>query len=226
MMRFHILLCMLLSVSLCMNADDQAAITLCPKMIKIVDGIFIDGKLVGSIFKIARDIQSIQLGKCTQQGRVGAYTFEGRSVAIRDLAAVEKEVNDILKNNQLSAQERGAAEKRQKELKALLKTIKQDFNKTVSPFLALARGAKSIMVLLITQSCEERNRQKSELLNWAHSSEDEMVAFEKSITSFVLFDEFCTDLVNFLGDLVHSCPKARAQFDKLKEEYVRSKAGK
>jgi hypothetical protein len=222
-MRCRIPLFMILGSFLFMYADEPVAINLCPGLIDIVDGLFIDGQLIGSIFKIARDIQAMQFGKHTQQGRVGMYTFDRTPHSIRTLAEVEKGVHEALKSAQ-SNKERAVAEKRQADLKVLLKTMKQDFKKAVTPFLALARGAKSIMVLLISQSCEDRNRQKSELLNWAYSQEDEMVTFDKSITSFALFDDFCTDLVNFLGDLVHSCPKARAQFEKLKEEYVRKQA--
>lgn len=225
-MRYHISLCMLLSTSLSMFADEPAAIDLCPDIIAIIDGLSfgIHGELVGAVYKIARDAQTMQLGKRTPQGRVGIYTFEGKPHTIRSLVVIENEVNEILQRSQ--GAERVAAEKRQKALKSLLKTMKQDFNKAVSPFLAQARGAKEPMFLLISESCTKRNKPKSLLLDWAHSTEDEMVAFDKSVTNFALFDDFCTDLVNFLGDLVHSCPKARAQFEKLKEDYMRKQAAK
>ena len=118
------------------------------------------------------------------------------------------------------------AEKRKAALNVLLKTMKLDFNRIVTPFLGQARGAKEPMFLLISESCTKRNRPKSLLLDWAHSSGDEMVSFDKSVTNFALFESFCGDLVDFLGDLVHSCPKARAQFEQLKEEYIRKQAAK
>lgn len=207
------------------KADEMPTIImLCPDIISIIDGksYGIHGELVGAVYKIARDVQAMQIGKRTQQGRVGLYMFEGNSHSIRSLAAIEKEINATLKiatNN-----EHVIAEKRKTALNTLLKTMKQDFNKIVTPFLGQARGAKEPMFLLISESCTKRGHPKSLLLNWAHSSEDEMVAFEKSVTSFTLFDDFCGDLINFLGDLVHSCPTARAQFEQLKEEYVRKQA--
>jgi hypothetical protein len=209
-----------------MYADEPAAIDLCPDIIAIIDGLSfgIHGELVGAVYKIARDVQAMQLGKRTQQGRVGIYTFEGKPHTIKSLVVIENELNEALQHSQ--GAERAVAEKRQNALKSLLKTMKQDFNKAVSPFLAQARGAKEPMFLLISESCTKRNKPKSLLLDWAHSTEDEMVAFDKSVTSFTLFDGFCTDLVNFLGDLVHSCPKARAQFEKLKEDYMRKQAAK
>ena len=102
--------------------------------------------------------------------------------------------------------------------------MKQNFNKIVTPFLGQARGAKEPMFLLISESCTKRNHPKSLLLDWAHSSGDEMESFDRSVTSFALLDGFCGDLVNFLGDLVHSCPKAKAQFEQLKEDYIRKLA--
>lgn len=174
--------------------------------IGLVDGIFITGELVGAVFKIARDIQSMQLGRRVQQGRVGMYQFEGAQHCIRTLAQIEK---TCTKNSQRILQ-----------LNQLLATMKQDFNNIVSPFLELARGAKGPMTLVISDWCDKRNCPKSLLLNWSSSDDDEMVAFDKSVTSFVLFDDFCTDLVTFLGDLINSCPKARAQFEQLKKDYL------
>jgi hypothetical protein len=207
-----------------MLADEAAAINLCPDIIDIIDGksFGIHGELVGAIFKIARDVQAMQLGKRTEQGRVGIYMFEGKKCSIQALVVIENEINEALKNAQ--GQDRLALEKRQTSLKALLKTMKQDFSKAVTPFLAQARGAKEPMFLLIAESCNKRNKPQSLLFTWARTSEDEMVSFDKSVTSFALFDDFCGDLVNFLGDLVHSCPKARAQFEKLKEDYIRKQA--
>lgn len=91
----------------------------------------------------------------------------------------------------------------------------------MAPFLAHARGAKEPMFMLISESCTKRNRVNSLLFNWTKSNEDEMVGFDKAVTSFALFDEFCSDLITFLGDLVQNCPKARAQFEQLKQEYMR-----
>lgn len=229
-MRYYIPFCtsvFLLSAS--SYASEPMAIDLCPDIIALIDGksFGIHGELVGAVYKIARDVQAMQLGKRTQIGRVGIYTFEGRQHCVQSLIVIEKEINEALAaSKDAKGKERAALEKRQAELKSLLKDMKQDFNKAVTPFMAQARGAKEPMFLLISESCTKRNRPKSLLLNWAHSTEDEMVTFDKSVTSFTLFDSFCTDLVNFLGDLVHSCPRARAQFEKLKEDYMRKQANK
>ena len=59
----------------------QMRINLCPDIIAIIDGksYGIHGELVGAVYKIARDIQAMQLGKRTPQGRIGIYTFEGQA---------------------------------------------------------------------------------------------------------------------------------------------------
>ena len=222
MCRYALAMLMLVSCSAVIHAQESPMIiNLCPDIIDMIDGksYGIHGELVGAVYKIARDVQAMQLGRRTPQGRVGTYTFEGQPHSIKSLAIIEKEVNTALKT--AKANDRASLEKRKVSLNALLKTMKQDFNKAVEPFLGQARGAKEPMFLLISESCTKRNRPKSLLLNWAHSSDDEMVAFDKSVTSFALFEDFCGDLVDFLGDLVHSCPKARAQFERLKEEYIR-----
>jgi hypothetical protein len=36
--------------------------------------------------------------------------------------------------------------------------------------------------------------------------------FEEHVTSFGDYYHFCTDLANFLLDMIHSCPKAENQF--------------
>ena len=85
----------------------------------------IHGELVGAVYKIARDVQAMQLGKRTQQGRVGTYTFEGKLQTIKSLAIIEKEINTTIKTAKDS--ERAVAEKRKIALNTLLKTMKQEF---------------------------------------------------------------------------------------------------
>jgi hypothetical protein len=75
------------------------------------------------------------------------------------------------------------------------------------------RGAKNILIVLIQEDCEKRNRPESLLLEWAKTKEGhETTMFEQRINSFHDYYHFCTDLVNFLLDLIHSCPKAENQF--------------
>lgn len=201
----------------------QDPVQLNPDIISIIDGksFGIHGELVGAVYKIIRDVQSMQYGRRTATGRVGLYTFEGRACGIKALAELESSLIKGL-DKAISKAQKDAVLARLDTLKQMLNKLKEDFCTIVNPFMGQARGAKEPMFKLISESCIKRNRPKSLLLNWAHSKDgQEMESFDKSVTNFVLFDEFMTDLADFLGDLVSSCPKARAQFEQLKQEYMR-----
>lgn len=221
MNRSLLLVALASSVFYMVAPDQQNSVTLNPVIIGLVDGLpfGINGELVGAIYKMARDIQALQSGRRTENGRVGMFTFQGKAHTIRTLAELEISIAHELQTAD-EAQRRQLLAK-QKAINEILKEAKQNFATIVGPFIAHARGAKEPMFMLISESCSKRDRINSLLFNWAKSNEDEMVSFDKSVTSFVLFDEFCTDLVNFLGDMVQNCPKARGQFEKLKQEYVR-----
>lgn len=206
------------------TADQQGPIQLNPIIIGLVDGLSfgIHGEMIGAIYKIARDVQALQIGRRTEQGRLGILRFEGNEHTIRSLAEREK-----LIARQIEQTDQGMRTQllnQQIALKDLLKNAKQKFAEIVAPFLAHARGAKEPMFMLISESCSKRDRVNSLLFNWAKSNEDEIISFDKAVTSFSLFDEFCTDLIDFLGDLIQSCPKARAQFEQLKQDYLRKRA--
>ncbi len=207
-------LCLLALCSVQVNCanDDQKAIKLNPDIITIIDGTSfgIHGELVGAVYKIARDVRTMQFGRRTATGFTGTYVFAGQPHSIKTLIAIEKRAID------------GTNQAALKELAELLKIMKHDFRAIVGPFMGQARGAKEPMFLLISESCTKRNRPNSLLLTWARANgTDDMEVFDQTVTSFALFDGFCTDLINFLGDLLGSCPKARAQFEKLKAEYIR-----
>lgn len=195
-------------------------VMLCPNLIAIIDGksFGFHGELVGSLYKLARDIQSMQLGKLTGDGRVGGYIFQGQPHCIKSLALLEKMTENYLKD--CTIKDRASYEKTAAELAVQLKKMKQDFKPMVSPLIGMACGAEDIYALLLRESVPAG----SPLLNGSDKFDTDMTDFDKCIISFRLFDQFCTDLVNFLGDLVYSCPKARAQFEELKENYVRKQA--
>lgn len=212
----------LISFAWCIATPQQDPITLNPIITGLIDGqsFGITGELVGAIYKIVRDVQILQIGRNTQKGRIGPkFTVDDQAHTIKELADLEKSISLALHSN--TPQQRETLLAQQETVKSLLKEAKQKFSAIVAPFLAHARGAKEPMFMLISESCTKRNRLNSLLFTWAKSTEDEMVCFDKSVTSFALFDEFCTDLTNFLGDLLQSCPKARAKFEQLKADYMK-----
>ena len=66
------------------------------------------------------------------------------------------------------------------------------------------------MIALIEESCQLRNNNTCYLLQWAQLNDEfnEKDIFRRDITSIKALTIFCKDLVNFLGDFAHSCPKA------------------
>lgn len=204
--------------------QQQTPVALNPDIIAIIDGtsLGITGEFVGAIYNIIRKIQAMQLGDKNGTERIGSYTFEGERHTLKSLALRERELSRMLS---LFGCKQVCAAKLD-DLKAPLKKAQQDFKTIVAPFMDHARGAREPMCVLISESCIKRGVPRSLLLNWARTGDDEMASFDASVTTFERFDEFCTDLTNFLTDLVASCPKARAQFEKLKNDYVmRHKGG-
>ena len=171
------------------------------QLLENVDGlrIGINGTVIGVLVKVARQIKKMQFGAKQKDGtRVGLYTYKGKKLTIKQLVEIEK------------------TEKMHSTLKKCYNVVKDDFLRKVQPFFAEARETKSIMVKLIENSCSQRNRMNSVLLTWVEvDGEGEEEVFHQQLTSFKDFHIFCSDIVNFLNDLVNSCPKARKQFEKI-----------
>jgi len=198
--------------------------------LKAGDGLIggLDGDKVGAMLKIRQKMSEMLNGKKTKGGSLlRPYSFKGQLHSIATLAEYEEDLAKALQEaHELGDNE--AVEKiaqEQKLLQECLTLVKQDFTQAVVPFLALARGVKGIIVLLIEDSCIKRKRKGSLLHDWAHlEGEDEMDSFNEKISSFGIFKQFCKDLYNFLGDIIKSCPKGFQQFLKLSEDWKAKKA--
>jgi len=185
-------------------------------IIRLIDGkaFGVSGETIGALYKMIRDIQNIQLGRRMPDGeRIGMYTFEGKQHTIQSLIAIEKEIKEALNDNTPGVEES------KQELDELLKIMRSDFMRIVSPFIAEARSAKDPLVVLIQEECSKRQRPHSLLLEWAALMDDEFSNFERQVTNFQIFDSFCKDLIDFKKDLMHNCKKARKQFKELVERY-------
>ena len=97
-----------------------------------------------------------------------------------------------------------AAEK--SELTALFRTMKDYFDKVNQLLAPEAAGSHQFMFRLTEEFCRKHQRPDSLLLDW--NKGDEIELFRKSVTNFKIFYIFSTDLMNFLADLIVSCPKA------------------
>jgi len=197
----------LIACTLAPVAHNTHTIVLKSRMLELIDGTsFFDGEIIGMVKKIQREILVMMVGVKTQNGYQGKFEFEGEMYSVRTLAELEKNCTDPEKKE---------------GLEKILTVVKKEFEDTVAPFISSARSVKEPMIHLISESCERRKRQDSLLLDWANmgDNDDETDSFNTKITSFTVFYRFCGDLAHFLQDLVESCPKARAHFDKMRKQW-------
>lgn len=135
--------------------------------------------------------------------REGLYIFNNEKYTVMQLAELEA-------RNRIDA--------------TWIKHVKQEFAKQIQPFLDLGRGFKPQMLIFISESLRLHHRDftKSILLKWAESNDD-MQAFNVYVRSFHDLSEFLYELLNFLDDLISSCPKAKQQFlDNLKTDHEKN----
>src|SRR5579862_2073691 len=185
-----------------MYADN---ITLEASVIKLADGTLINADKIEFIRKFRRTLLSFLLGEQLTDGqRKGKYLFGGKWHSVESLARIEQE---LVGSNRKEDAEKLLA------LEELLTHAKADFIVQSAEFIENGRGAKNIMIILIQEYCQKRNHNDSPLLEWAKTKEgQESTMFEHHIISFKSYCYFLTDLVTFLADLTHSCPKAEMQF--------------
>jgi hypothetical protein len=201
--RIMFLLPLLVSVPIVYPSEKN--ITLESSVIKVADGTFINADKIEFIRKFRRTLLAFILGdQLPNNQRKGKYLFGGKWHGIESLARIEQDLH-----NSTCKEDAGKL----LALEELLTHAKADFIVQSNEFIESGRGAKNIMVVLIQEDCQKRNRPDSLLLDWAKTKEgQESTMFEHQITSFGHYYHFLTDLVTFLLDLVHSCPKAEMQF--------------
>src|SRR5690606_31181159 len=187
----------LMAFSVIMGSQENS-IKLESAVIKIADGSFINADKIEFMRKFRRTLLSIILGDQLPNG-------QRKGNGIQALACLEQELEKLPKTKEIIA--------KQIDLEEQLTQAKAYFVIHSNEFIDSGRGAKNILIVLIQEDCEKRNRPDSLLLEWAKTKEGhETTMFEQRITTFDAYYHFCTDLVNFLLDLIHSCPKAEIQF--------------
>lgn len=104
-------------------------------------------------------------------------------------------------------------------LQLCLQEAKLDLATLFIPVLKHLAGPKIFMYRLIQEFCQRRGKMGSFLLEWAHmQAGQEVAAFEKAISTFARLDELCTDIAQFLKDVIESCPKGWQQFLTLSQQ--------
>lgn len=191
----------------------SADIILTSKAIYFVDGkpYGINEKTVAMIIHLSSIVKKMLNGFLDENGtRIGSYNLEQKPLWVKALIEIEQhQLNDSQGENSILY----------KELKELLEKVKRDYIDVMRPFLDDARGAKHQMVMLITEWAEKAGRHATSLLEWASTEENaEIDMFMKRIQTFAQFDAFCEDLLAFFKVLVNSCPKAREQYQRMREQ--------
>lgn len=175
-------------------------------IIKSIDGVpyMLDGEAIMKIVGILRNIVSIHNGQKTNGGQIGNYEYKHELMSVAQLAQQE----ELDPNN--------------KQLKQILIIAKNDFIKITKPFINDIEPAKRLVLSLLQEYCDRRNRKDSMILLWAQAKRGrEIQIFNTSIQSLRELDTFLKDLTLFLKDLINSCPKACEQY---KEWYNKNKS--
>lgn len=177
----------------------------------LIDGNFLNADTVERVLSFKREILSIMWGDKRPDGaRVGRYSFDGKKVSAYELAHIEHDRAAEIHTDKMLMNQRAEC----------LKNMKQDFLKASNKLKTIARGAKPAMGILIEESCQKRHRMDSVLLLWAHTPEEEEdPIFDNTVKNVHDFGIFCIDLLNFIGDLIYSCPKARTQFEERTQKW-------
>jgi hypothetical protein len=197
---------------------------------------FADGKSygvnadhIGMTLQLIHELGKMLDGEKTAVGHVGIFTFQETRHTTKSLRALEASYDAELieihgmhvdKNNATAMKSKKQREEsciqKQALLQVYLDEVKKYFNTKVTPFMSYAHGMKDIIHELISESCRKRNRNDSFMLTWGECEEGkETEKLHKGITTFKALDLLVLDLVNFLKDFVHSCPKARVLFIEL-----------
>lgn len=205
---YGLCICILVSSAISYNDMITGKVILSSKIIPAIDGksFGLHGELLHALLQIRTRILNTLYGVAKGDKREGLYTFEGSHYTVEQLCSLET-------SGQLVAKKRDA----------VLAKVKEDFTTQIRPFVELGRGFKPQMLLFIDESLtlHKRNHHTSVLFKWAETKDgdDDMWAFREYIRTFNNLDQFLFELLNFLDDLVSSCPKAKQQFiDSLKTE--------
>lgn len=206
-MKKSLVLPLLLSLSIAQTRT--APVKLEAGIIATVDGLVgigIDGEVIALIKQYQGEIMKLLVGVPTAQGRVGKYAYEGKQHSVQQLSKIE------LENGSNST------------FVKLRNQMRDDFEAFSVPFRKNVNSAKSIMTLLIEESCSKRNRLNSLLYIWSKTDEkNEYELFEMHVKSIRDLEVFLTDLHNFLSDLIYSCPKALVQYNEMIQKFKKVK---
>lgn len=184
-----------MSSIICMASGTMQGSPVTLEAMKKIDGIFFTADTIEVIRKYQRQLHAILHGvPQPNHTYVGKYIFRENAYGAHQLAVLEKELDDEFIKD---------------DFKKLLAQVLDDFEHISKEFETIIKEARHIMAGLIKESCTQRQRQDSLLLLWSHSVHESGIALiKREIKTLSAFDQFCTDLIHFFGDMVRSAPKA------------------
>jgi len=176
--------------------------------------IGINAEVVHLIIYARKEISKLLFGVHNPDNSyTGMYTFKGATYSIQQLVEIEDRALTDHNNADI------------KDLQTILRTAKSDFLAKVHPFMENARNSKRLLLTLLEEECAKRDLADTTLLiKWGETktAADELAVFDEHIHSIRLFNRFCCDLLNFLGDLLASCPKGTERFKQLCEKRTKA----
>lgn len=178
-----------------------------PKLGTVTYGI--DAPTIHDILWLLQMMNDMVLGhKDAQNKTVKKYQFESQPCTLLELYKAEKKELKLQRPDKLL------------EIQKTLAVIKKDFEQTTTPFMMQVRIFKDLICELIREWCTRTKREDSFLLTWHGAKEDEFAIFHKEINSAADMFQLMADLKDFLTKLVHSCPRAYAEFEAHQTEYA------
>lgn len=186
---------------------------------------FVDGKFINAreIFRYAKNLLLLRTGgksiKIAEElataykfalphplaeynkrpGRIGLILYKNEYLTIEELAKLEADGGDPV------------------EIEKSLDLALLYFDKLSEDYVSQIQVAKEYMVKLIDQWSQLRNSPETLLLNWSNLNCSERESMRNSLTSFKIFNTFLGELLLFLADLMHNCPKSLKKYrDSLK----------
>lgn len=177
-----------------------------PKLGTVTYGI--DGPTIHDILWLLQMMNDMVLGhKDAQNKTIKKYQLDSQPCTLLELYKAEKKELKLRRPDKLL------------EIQKTLAVIKKDFEQTTTPFMMQVRIFKDLICELIREWCTRTKREDSFLLTWHGAKDDEFAIFHKEINSAEDMFQLMADLKDFLTKLVHSCPRAYAEFEAHKDNY-------
>jgi len=192
-------------------------------IIKKLDGIVVTSDDIAQMMLVRKGTIEILLGYYSKQNksRIGRYEIDGKNFTLVDLVRLEMRIQELLNDASLTQQQKKKLYQKREKVQKCHSQAKLEFTKTTEPFIEQANHFKSLIVPLIGEWAQKRERPESILLKWSVTHENVLEEFYRIVGSCESLAQFCRDLDDFLATFVHNCPKA---YTKFKEKYVESDA--